>query len=153
VTKALRTTLLLGALALAATGCGDPRVTVTQTLPGGVTVSVLVVDRTGLVSGVESADANIAMSNARHGVTLESAAGDASLVLTWLGPNCPSSATIVVREVGGRLSIAVNEPPTLQDCTNAMGRPRAVEIRFNRAVPVETVDAANISFDSPAPTQ
>jgi hypothetical protein len=117
-------------------------------------VNVSVVDRTGLVSGVGSAEANLAMSNAKHGVSLENATGDASLVqVTWMGPNCPSSATIAVGGVRCRLSITVNEPPTLQSCTNAAGRPRAVEIRFKRAIPVETVDAANISFDSPAPTQ
>ena len=154
MTKALRTTLFLGALALAVTGCGEPQFTITQTLPGGVTVSVLVVDRTGLVRGVGSADANIAMSNAKHGVSLENATGDASLVqVTWIGPNCPSSATIAIGEAGGRPSITVNETPTLQSCTNAAGRPRAVEIRFKQAIPVETVDAANISFDLPAPTR
>ena len=141
-------------LALLATACAASTLTDTRTLAGGITVTASVVDRSGLVDGVQVADASVPVVNSKHGVSLENVHGDTSLVLvSWLGPDCSSSATITIGQAVDRISLTVNELRALQTCTNDVGRPRAARIHFKRAVPVDTIDAANISYESPVPTQ
>lgn len=125
----------------------DPSVAPSPTPAGDITfdldvatphdVSVVLEDESGVVSGARSGRGGDGMS-VRWGQSIVENIDADTIRLTWVGLPQDDIVEMVVKEVDGRVIVAIDQaaPPANSD---AMGHDRVVEIDFGRAVAADDV--------------
>lgn len=100
-------------------------------------VSVVLEDESDIVTGAKSGRGGDGMS-VRWGLSIVENIDDDTIRLTWVGLPQDDIVEMVVREIDGRVVIAIDQaaPPANSD---AMGHDRVVEIDFGRAVSADDV--------------
>lgn len=100
-------------------------------------VSVVLEDESDVVTGAKSGRGGDGMS-VRWGQSIVENIDDDTIRLTWVGLPQDDIVEMVVKEIDGRVVIAIDQaaPPANSD---AMGHDRVVEIDFGRAVSADDV--------------
>jgi hypothetical protein len=138
-------TTLLSALALAACTTSPPNLSGLSVRPDD-SLQVTIVDETGRVAEMSIIDPVRPPFDAARVVTNLDGRDDV-LVVRWIGGRCaspPVDARITLTPRADRVSLTVMEKWTLQGCTNAVGVMREVDLRLDRPLRADQVDAEHI---------
>lgn len=123
---------------------GDPLVGTFQTRlmlgDGTYALPVVVLDATGLVTGIEPGPQGVW---AAHDVSIENAPdGQNALIYTWLGGACDGTATFTFERTGDRFRLSASTMRVGDTCI-LIGLQRRLRIQLS-----EPVDAARVNIDA-----